>query len=409
MTSIIIVEVNSSLIYFISRPIVPPSDVFETVLPMLDWSLFIASVLSSSTGDNIRKTPSTTLLVPNNPAFDRLGLLVTEYLLAPSSKSDLEKVLLHHVLSSVRYAEFLHNDTQRTFPTMEGSDLSISRETNGTVFVSASGGWAGMRAQLRTKDILTQTGVVHELSDILIPRSVELTIGKLMKAGKGTTMFSMVTKAGLDWVLNGTAPPEGSQWAEQGFGKVGWVLLCPSDDAFKNYNLTELYDDKNKLIKIVSQHLIPYPSQSDKPILRMDNDPLNNNRPLVLADSATYSTILSPNTAYGDLVFKQSDDAKSGFIVGIKGARGTDGTSDFAHVISWGRSTTGGGTGGVIRIDRLLLPYYPPWWTEFGAPLIVGMLGVLVICGFFYGVRLFWQRDTTEATFEPLDGTEEDS
>ncbi|KAJ3916630.1 carnitine acyl carnitine carrier [Lentinula edodes] len=369
------VEVNNTLIYFISRPIVPPSDALETVLPMLDFSMFIAAVLSTSIGDKIRNAASTSLLIPPNSAFDRLGLLVSEYLLASSSKPDLENVLLHHVLSSVRYSEALENGTQRTFASAEGSDLTVSREDNGTVFVSASGGWVGMKSRLHTRNILTQTGVVHELSDILIPRSVNLTVGKLMKAAKGSTMISMVTKAGLDWVLNGTSPPEDSQWAQQGFGKAGWVLLCPSDSAFGQYNLTELYGNKEKLVSIVGQHLIPLPSQSNKLIAApLDDDPLYNNRPLVLDDSVTYSTLQSASSVYGDLVFKQSDDAKGGYIVGIKGARGTDKQTDWANVISWGRTTTIGG-GGVIRIDRLFMPYYPSWWTEYGMPVVVGVLG----------------------------------
>ncbi|KAJ3750594.1 carnitine/acyl carnitine carrier [Lentinula detonsa] len=351
-----------------NTPIIPPSDALETVLPMLDFSMFIAAVLSTSIGDKIRNAASTSLLIPHNSAFDRLGLLVSEYLLASSSKPDLENVLLHHVLSSVRYSEALRNGTQRTFASAEGSDLSVSREKNGTVFVGASGGWVGMKSQLHTRNILTQTGVVHELSDILLPRSVELTVGKLMKAAKGDTMVSLVTKAGLDWVLNGTAPPEDSQWAERGFGKAGWVLFCPNDNAFGQYNLTELYDDKEKLVSIVSQHLIPLPSQTNKLIVTpLDDDPLYNNRPLLLDDAVTYSTLQSASSVYGDLVFKQSEDAKGGYIVGIKGARGTDKQTDWANVISWGRTTTTGG-GGVIRIDRLLIPYYPSWWTEYGLP-----------------------------------------
>ncbi|KAJ3829816.1 FAS1 domain-containing protein [Lentinula raphanica] len=402
------VKVNNTQIYFISRPIPPPSDALETVLPMLDYSMFIAAVLSTSIGDKIRNAASTSLLIPVNSAFDRLGLLVSEYLLASSSKTDLENVLLHHVLSSVRYSETLANGTQRTFASAEGSDLSVSREKNGTVFVSASGGWDGMKSQLHTRNILTQTGVVHELSDVLIPRSVDLTVGKLMKAARGSTMVSLVTKAGLDWVLNGTAPPEDSQWAEQGFGKAGWVLLCPHDNAFGQYNLTELYADNQKLVSIVSQHLIPLPAQHNELIVTpLHDDPLYNNRPLLLDDSVTYSTLQSASSVHGDLVFKQSDDAKGGYIVGIKGARGTDKQTDWANVISWGRTTTTGG-GGVIRIDRLMMPYYPSWWSEYGLPIVVGVLGIFAIGGFFYGVRLIWRIDTTEATYEPASTDDDD-
>ncbi|KAI3622790.1 carnitine acyl carnitine carrier [Moniliophthora roreri] len=400
------VEVNNTLIYFISKTVTPPSDALETVLPMLDLSSFIAALLSTSVKDMLRSTPRTTLLIPNNEAFKRLGHLVSEHLLAASNKADLEKVLLHHTLVTVQYSKALQNGTKHSFATLEDSDLTLSRKEDGRVYVSPSGGWAGMKSELFTHNILTQTGVIHELSDVLIPRSVDLTVGKLVKAAGGSTMASMLTKAGFEWVLNGTAPPEGSPWADQGLESAGWTLLCPPDDAFDDYNITELFSDKDRLVMVVSQHLIPAPRDKKKKDISvpLDDDPLNNNKPLKLDNSVTYSTLRSPSSAYGDIVFKADDEAKGGYIVGIKDARGTDGTSDWAQVESWGRSTTGGGTGGVIRIDRLLIPYQPPWWLEYGAPIVVGVLGVFLICGFFYVVRLIWRRDTTEATYEPVGG-----
>lgn len=396
------VEVNNTIIYFVSRPLIPPSDALQTALPILDLSSFLAAVFSTSLADVLKTTPRTSLLIPHNSAFKRLGLLVSGHLLAASSKQDLEKVLLHHTLSSVQYSESIVNGSQHTFATLESSDLQIERTTNGSVFVSASGGWSGMKAELYPRDILTKTGVVHELSDVLIPRTVELTVGKLVKAAKGSTMATMVMKAGFDWVLNGTAPPEGTPWADTGLTGAGWTLLCPTDDAFKQYNLTKLYDDIDGLREIVSQHLIPTSSASSKSFHVLDV--FNNNRPLLLDDSATYSTLRSSASAYGDIVFREEDDKKSEYVVGIKGARGTDGTADWARVLSWGRSTTGGGTGGVIQIDRLLVPYQPLWWVEYGAPVVVGAGGIVLICAFFYVVRLIWRRDTTEATYEPVGG-----
>ncbi|KAJ7487438.1 FAS1 domain-containing protein [Mycena galericulata] len=393
------IVVNNSLIYFISRPLVPPSDAMETMLPLQDLSLFLASVYSTSIADALKSTPRTSLLVPHNSAFKRLGQLVSAHLLAPSSKKDLASVLLHHTLDTVEYAQSIQNGS-RTFATLEGSDVQLEHFKNGSVFVSASGGWAGMKAELFPRDILTQTGVLHEVSDILIPRSVELTVGKLVKAADATTMATMVAKAGMDWVLNGTAPPADSIWAEQGFTGLAWTLLCPSDNAFEELNLTQLYADPEGMRNLVSQHLIPTPMRTS------DSDTvINNNRPLVLDDSATYSTLLSPSSAYGDVIFRRTDSNDgTGYVVGIKGARGTDGEADWAHVVSWGRSTTGGGTGGVIGIDQLLVPYNPPWWVEYGGPAVVGVGGMFLICLFFYGVRVFWRKDLSEATYEPVRG-----
>ena len=109
----------------------------------------------------------------------------------------------------------------------------------------------------------------------------------------------------------------------------------------------------------------------------------------------------------GDVIFRVLD-GEEGTVVGVRGARGQNGRRDWARVLSWGRSTTGGGTGGVVQIDRLLVPYYPPWYIEYGAPVAVGTIGVILIGAFFYAVRAVWRRDTTEATYEPIGGFDQD-
>ena len=397
--TVLIVEVNNTVIYFISRPLTPPVDPLEAALPHLDLSSFIAAVFSTSQADALRKEPRTTLFVPRNVAFKRLGLLVSTHLLSTSSKQDLQNVVLHHAIRDIQYARSLTNGSQHTFATLEGSDVQFDRLKNGSILMSGSGGWADMKSEVSPLDLLTQTGVIHELSDVMIPRSVDLTLGKLVKAAKGSTMATLVVKAGFEWVLNGTAPPEGSPWARKDILGASWTLLCPTDDAFKKYDLDALYANPITLESIITQHLIPMPS--NKPSV-FDKE-LNNNQPLPLIDSATYSTLYSASSAYGDIIIRQQEDGKD-IVVGIKGARGTDGTSDWARVLSWGRSTTGGGTGGVVQIDQLLMPYYPSWWIEYGAPSSFGVFGAASICAFFYGIRKIWQRDTTEATFEPVGG-----
>ena len=92
-------------------------------------------------------------------------------------------------------------------------------------------------------------------------------------------------------------------------------------------------------------------------------DVLNNNRPLAMNDGTVYGTLQTVSAqSYGDVVFRAGDAADaSAIVVGVRDARGQNGRSDWARVLLWGRSTTGGGTGGVVQIDRLLMPYKPSW------------------------------------------------
>ena len=82
------VEVNNTVIYLVSRPLAPPVDALETALPEMDFSIFVAGVFSTNLADLLKTTPKTTLLIPPNDAFKRLGLLVSNHLLSSSSKAD---------------------------------------------------------------------------------------------------------------------------------------------------------------------------------------------------------------------------------------------------------------------------------------------------------------------------------
>lgn len=260
-----------------------------------------------------------------------------------------------------------------------------------------------MTSDLHLENVITTTGVVHELSDVLIPRTVELTVGKLARAGKGSLMISMLVKAGFEWVLDASAPPAGSRWEEMGLNGKGWTLLCPPDHAFKHVNMTELLGDTEKLKQIVSQHLIPTPSHPSSVFTSAEKAKDGKlNRPISLHNDATYSTLLSPGNVYGDIVVRSSKTPDGPLLLGIRGARGTSAQEDWAQVVSWGRATTGDGVGGVIVIDRPLTPYHPPWLVEYGSPIAGGIAGVLLIGAFFWCVRWVWNKEE-DATYEPLD------
>lgn len=370
----------------------------SSVLPKLELSTFLAAIFSSNLADIIKTTPRSTILMPRNKGFEHLGALVSDHLLSSGGKSDLTHVIMHHVVDGVYYADSLTNVSGKSIPTDDGSDIRLA---NGSF--TASGGWPDMTSDLHLENVITTTGVVHELSDVLIPRTVELTVGKLARAGKGSLMISMLVKAGFEWVLDASAPPAGSRWADMGLDGKGWTLLCPSDHAFKHVNMTELLGDTEKLKQLVSQHLIPTPSRPSSVFTSAEKAKDGKlNRPISLHNDATYSTLLSPGNVYGDIVVRSPKTPDGPLLLGIKGARGTSAQEDWAQVVSWGRATTGDGVGGVIVIDRPLTPYHPPFLVEYGSPIAGGVVGVLLIGVFFWCVRWLWNKEE-DATYEPLD------
>ena len=342
-----------------------------------------------------------------------------------SSKLDLESVILHHALDSVQYLQSMVNGTDRSFRTVEGTDVGITRKKNESgktsVVIGPSGGWDGLGATLAQDDderadsqlnTLTQTGVMHEVDGLLIPRSVEITLGKLVRAAGGGTMASLVSRAGMEWVLNGTAPPADSEWANLGEG-VGWTLLCPKDDAWKAVNLTRLWDDEAAVRELVAQHLIPTAPGTVQigkgkggggkkvPPPTDGSDPTT---PLNM-EGTTHGTARSRFSSYGDVVFMHSGNGE--YLVGIRGARGTAGEEDWAKVLAWGRSTVstspdGPMRGGVVKIDRVLEPYIPRWWVRWGPPAAGLATGFLALTGVGLGVRWYIKKKASEPTYEPV-------
>lgn len=320
------------------------------------------------------------------------------------------------MLRQVLYSADLAEDVTVNVTTHEGSTVIIHHRD-----VQESGMW-NRTAKLVPRDELTKTGVVHELQDVLVPASLRVSMGDLVRAAGGNTMTTLINRAGLGGLLNGTLTMEDvdelDDWKRthkrpnqtQFQSKpppVGWTLLCPEDGAFKSVNLTRLLNDQEALRTLVLQHIIPMTPS-------MTPSSLNAELPLSYHDEARYTTLLSPSSLRADLVFRITGkpsvpEPRSEIIVGIHGARGASGEDDFARVINYGRTTVpdaalSGARSGVLQIDRVLQPWVPGWWDAWGWAVAGGAVGVALITGFWSTVMYFWWRKSEEATYEPLDG-----
>jgi len=279
-------------------------------------------------------------------------------------------------------------------------------------------------------------------------------------------MIGLVQKAGYGGVLNGTMRLNLDEWEEDlapskkkpskperpKKEEVGWTLLCPRDEAFKGLNLTRLLADEVGLKSFVRQHIIPVPTSASAMAwdylspwarTRLDeeeggDDAEESSRPLPVTDEATYSSLLSTNAVHGDIVFRLMGSNINSFLVGIKGAKGKEGAADFARVLKWGRTTITSGSkpsaesfttdagqtalhdltlkdnrptnlrSGVILIDRPLVPYVEGWWATWGQAILLAAVGTLAIKGSMVWFVWWWKGKESEATFEPIGGTEDD-
>jgi solute carrier family 25 carnitine/acylcarnitine transporter 20/29 len=379
------VKVGPSIIYLISKMLEPPSDPLQTAVSSLSLSTFVAAVFSAQLDKSIKKAPAITYLVPRNEAFAALGLAMQYFLLDQArSRAELRSLVEYHAIDEIVYMKDFASGLQK-YPTLEGTPIWAGRQNkSGTVEVQR--GTEGRNAKILEADILTSTGVLHEIDQVEMPPTLDLTIGKLMKGAKVDTMTSLVQSAGYGWILNATSPT----WEQQvefdedrielnskfphkkkhnkdkkrhrkrhqlfSDWNQSYVILCPTDNAFTRVNLTYYYSDPEALKALVQLHIIPAPANQVLP----DNNV--NQLPLAIKDTSAFYTLLDSAVGgiskFGKITFRKirlkedgsdyftgsaasddSDGRNLGWMVGIADTRGTDGRKHSANVLAFGRES----------------------------------------------------------------------
>ncbi|KAK4683657.1 hypothetical protein P7C73_g6577, partial [Tremellales sp. Uapishka_1] len=330
------VNAGQSIIYLISNLLSPPLDVLQTAISDLRSSTFIAAVYSADLEKLVKKSPGVTWLIPRNKAFGDLGLVLKYLLLSDrASKDDLRKVLKYHALEDVVYEEdFRSGDT--TYRTLEGSDIVLERIKgtkgygNGSLALRSPRNKFDMplNGELRStrlleKNALTETGVIHTVDQVMLPSDVDITLEKLVKGSKESTMLGLMKKAGLSWVLEGRDPvgEEVVLYSSDATTPMpSFTILCPTDKAFARLNISALSDeDLESLLKL---HIIPADMNANLDLTQSQSRP-RDGEPLFLNDDLVYSTLYSNSSKYGKIAFRATGD--NSYIVGIKDARGGGG------------------------------------------------------------------------------------
>lgn len=420
-------QVGDSIIYLLSSVLDPPSSVVTTAVSDLRLSTFVASVYAASLDKILNKSPAITYLIPDNNAFTSLGLVMS-YLLLPAARNELRSLIRYHAIDEVVYLDEFPVGGALRYPTLDGAEIYVERESsNATLCVHGPtiGGHPAngetRDAKLIEGDILTATGVVHVIDQVELPPSINIGVAKLLQGAKATTFADLIRAANMSWVLEGKSPPPSSdEISTTGRNKdrvkrraksdMAYTVLCPTDKALSRLNLTYYLSSPRALSDLVKLHIIPTDAFA----------PLSNaGHPLPLVDEITYSTLLDVRqggeSQYGTLAFRSWGE--EGWLVGIKSARGTNGASDSARVVAYGRATPWfipgeegetrlAGGGGVLTIDSVLLPYRPGWFRRWGWVVVlvglgVGLLGLVGLMGW----KVWRGRD--KIAYEPVEGEED--
>ncbi|RUS19493.1 hypothetical protein BC937DRAFT_87386 [Endogone sp. FLAS-F59071] len=339
------VHFNNVIIYIISKTLSVPPSALTQLNADPSFNSFRIAVSASNLNPNILLWRRASLFIPTNEAFVQLGL-VARYLLLPEARSDLQLLIKYHVVATehVLYSVYIP-ELYTSYPTLAQINLMVKNIGNGGIFArSIIQDDPDFISKVTESDILLSNGVLHAIDSVLIPPTVVIPNGGLLRAINAKTLLSIFEAAYLSSEV--LSPPTG--------GKNGraYTILAPSEEAFGRINLTWLFGDTRVLSHVARMHVIP-----------MDHDPTILPLPRLLSDGAEYDTLLSitrfsavsrvsasrPKGEDRIAIRKMND---GGFVI-----RAVDyplATNAEARVVAFGRSY---GRGGVIEIDQVLIPY----------------------------------------------------
>ncbi|KAJ9118158.1 hypothetical protein QFC22_004062 [Naganishia vaughanmartiniae] len=468
------VEIGGSIIYLISTLLEPPGDLVQTAVSDLSLSTFVASIFAAGLDRFVKRSPSKTYFAPQNKAFEELGL-VMKYLLLPDAKPDLKKLIRYHAVDKIVYLDDIVQG-QQSFNTVAGELLFLNRSSyNQSIPTDVNNSISVFGPQYQLADspamlpangdpvqgnlikgnMLTSTGVLHSVDRVLVPPNLDITIGKLVAGAKISTMVDLLIKAKLEWILTGEQPssmdfvrlglqvPPACDKAYQNITKYNlapaYTLLCPTDHAFSQINLTEYRNNDAALLSLLKLHLIPSIQVMSVGSAGKNLSPPQNGNPLALDEDIAYPTLHSGESNYGDLIMRHVVGEE--WIVGVKNARGQSQDHNAGRLLSWGRATPrwlrdssttdhlpGVGSdiedamvnstwngimtlgGGVLVIDNVLLPFEPSWFFRWGWQAgLLGFAGLLTLGMTMLGIwYLHVRRAREEAKYEALEGEEEE-
>ena len=251
----------------VHTPTVPSAEgtIVETAASVKDFSTLVAAVKAAGLVDALNSPGPFTVFAPTNDAFAKLPKGTVESLLKPENKEALVAILAYHVVPGRVTAEQVVKLTSA--PTLEGQRLDIAVK-DGTVTVDG--------ATVTKTDINCSNGIVHQIDSVLLPVG-DTIVEVASKNGSFKTLVAAAKAAGLVETLSGDGP---------------FTVLAPTDEAFAKLpkgtvEALLLPENKDKLVAILTYHVIPGVAAYSDAVVGMDEVPTvqGSKIPVKVADS----------------------------------------------------------------------------------------------------------------------------
>jgi uncharacterized surface protein with fasciclin (FAS1) repeats len=150
----------------------PTKDIVDNAVNSADHTTLVAAVKAAGLVETLKGKGPFTVFAPTNAAFMLLPAGTVEMLVKPENKATLTKILTYHVVAG----NYTHDKLAKairdgggkaTLKTVEGETLSFSMNgPNNVVVWDEKGG----TANISTYDVIQSNGVIHVVSNVLMPK-----------------------------------------------------------------------------------------------------------------------------------------------------------------------------------------------------------------------------------------------
>merc|ERR1711976_545113 len=282
---------SNGVVHLISRVMYPypTANIVSFLSGQERFSSLVAAVVKADLVDALSGDPFT-VLAPNNDAFS--GVNIDEI-----DAEELRNVLLYHVTAATVYRAGLVDGAE--YRSLQGCTVTVNIVGEFILFNEGE-------AVAVQGDLAVTNGVIVEISSVLVPPEVPVTVLDVARDLGATTVVDLITQQGLDDALKGDGP---------------FTLFAPVNDAFVGVPPEALEDLTNVLLGHVVNGFVLS--------LGMEND-------------GTLDTLLSVDD---NTVQIRTNIFQFGLVYTISGSTLTDLSDNLAD------------NGVVHLIDRVIYPY----------------------------------------------------
>lgn len=148
------------------------TDIVDGAMASNDHTTLVAAVKAAELVETLKGEGPFTVFAPTNSAFNKLPDGTVDTLLKPENKDQLKGILTYHVvagnLDSAAVAKAIEDGNGKaTLKTVQGGEITASKEGDAVVITDAKGG----KAKVTAVDLKQKNGVIHVIDSVLMPSS----------------------------------------------------------------------------------------------------------------------------------------------------------------------------------------------------------------------------------------------